>query len=208
MIRVILVEDRALACDGVRRLLEEAADVRVVAALADGTAAVRSLARRALDVALLAVAAGGDGGIDLARRIRAVSPRTAILILCQDARAEAVRQALWAGASGYLLREAASDELLAAVRAVHAGRRYISMRIAPTALGHFAPDPLERLSARDGGAEARCRGQHQRRGGGAARSFAQEHRYLSQPPHDEARSPPPRRARQVRHSPRTHEPLT
>jgi DNA-binding NarL/FixJ family response regulator len=145
MIRVILVDDHALVCDGVRRLLEDAADVRVAGTFTDATGAVRFLARQALDVALLAI--GGDGGIDLARRMRAVSPKTAILILCQDARAEAVRQALWAGASGYLLQEAASDEVMAAVRAVHAGRRYISPRIA--ACGTFALDPLERLSARE-----------------------------------------------------------
>lgn len=147
MIRVILVDDHALACDGVRRLLEDAADVRVAGTFADGTGAVRFLARQALDVALLAT--GGDGGIDLARRMRAVSPKTAILILSEDARAEAVRQALWAGASGYLLQESASDEVMAAVRAVHAGRRYIGRRIAPAGCGSFAPDPLERLSARE-----------------------------------------------------------
>jgi DNA-binding NarL/FixJ family response regulator len=145
MIRVILVDEHALACDGVRRLLEDAADVRVAGTFADATGAVRFLARQALDVALLAIR--DDGGIDLARRMRAVSPKTAILILCQDARAEAVRQALWAGASGYLLLESASDEVMAAVRAVHAGCRYLSSRIA--ARGTFAPDPLERLSARE-----------------------------------------------------------
>lgn len=148
MIRVILVDDRAVVCEGVSGLLAEAADMRVVASFADGTGAVRFLARQALDVALVAVAEG-DGGIDLARRIRAVSPKTAILMLCQDGRAEAVRRALWAGASAYLLPESVTDELIAAVRAIHAGRRYISLRIAATARGRFAPDPLERLSARE-----------------------------------------------------------
>lgn len=147
MIRIILVDDHGLVCDGVRRLLEDAADVRVAGTFADATGAVRFLARQALDVVLLAV--GGDGGIDLARRMRAVSPKTAILILSEDARAEAVRQALWAGASGYLLQESASHEVLAALRAVHAGRRYISRRIAPAGRESFAPDPLERLSARE-----------------------------------------------------------
>lgn len=149
MIRVILVHDNVLAREDASRLLQAATDVRVVGTFDAGTGAVRFLARQAVDVALLALAIGGDSGIDLARGMRAVSPKTQILVLSLDARVEAVRQALWAGASGYLLQESASDELIAALRAVHAGRRYVSVRVPPAALGNLVPDPLERLSARE-----------------------------------------------------------
>lgn len=127
MIRVILVADHPFVRDGVRRLLEEAADVRVVGTFEDATGAVRLLARQAVDVALINVAAGGESGIELARRMRAVSPRTKIFMLSMDAR----------------------EDVIAALRALHAGGHYVGGRVAPGALESLAPDPLERLSARE-----------------------------------------------------------
>jgi DNA-binding NarL/FixJ family response regulator len=148
MIRVVLVDDHALMREGVTRLLEQEPDMRVVGSFADGHAAVRCAAREEPDVVILDVTM--QGGIDVARSLRAVSPRTRLLALSIHARAELVQQALWAGANGYLLKEAAGHEVVAAVRVVHAGQRYLGEGIA---LGTLAagnrPDPLERLSARE-----------------------------------------------------------
>ena len=150
MIRVILVDDHALVREGVSRLLEEEPDMRVVAAFAEGLAAVRFAAREEPDVAILDINMPGANGIDVARRLRAVAPRTRLLMLSMHANADYVQQALWAGANGYLLKESAGHDVAAAVRAVHSGQRYlgagISMR-ALAAVGH--EDPLERLSARE-----------------------------------------------------------
>lgn len=150
MIRIILVDDHSLVREGVGRLLEEEPDMRVVGSFDEGTAAVRFAAREAPDVAILDVAMPGTSGIDVARRLRAVSPRTQLLMLSMHERQEYVHQALWAGANGYVLKECAGDEVVAAVRAVHAGRRYLSERISPRALeSDFSDDPLDRLSARE-----------------------------------------------------------
>jgi DNA-binding NarL/FixJ family response regulator len=150
MIRIVLVDDHALAREGVARLLEEAPEMRVVGAFDDAAAAVRFAARAEPDVAILDIAMPGTNGIDVARRLRAVAPKTQILMLAVHARAEYVQQAVWAGANGYVLKESAGAELLAAVRAVHAGKRYLSARIPPRALEDAAgEDPLERLSARE-----------------------------------------------------------
>lgn len=150
MIRIVLVDDHALAREGVARLLEEAPDMRVVGAFDDAAAAVRFAARAEPDVAILDISMPGTNGIDVARRLRAVAPKTQILMLAMHARAEYVQQAVWAGANGYVLKESAGAELLAAVRAVHAGKRYLSARIPPRALETAAgEDPLERLSARE-----------------------------------------------------------
>ena len=119
MIRVILVDDDLLARSRVGRLLQEAADVRVVGSFARGTEAVRFLARETVHVAVLDLA---QGGIDVARRMRAVSPKTQLLMLAGDTRPQRVREAFWAGAAGYVLKEAADGEVVAAVRAVHAGK--------------------------------------------------------------------------------------
>lgn len=150
MIRVILVDDHALVREGVSRLLEEEPDMRVVAAFADGLAAVRFAARDEPDVAILDINMPGANGIDVARRLRAVAPRTRLLMLSMHANAEHVQHALWAGANGYLLKESAGHDVATAVRAVYSGQRYLGAGISLRALaaaGH--EDPLERLSARE-----------------------------------------------------------
>jgi DNA-binding NarL/FixJ family response regulator len=150
VIRIILVDDHSLVREGVGRLLEEEPDLRVVGSFGEGNAAVRFAARAQPDVAILDVAMPATSGIDVARRLRAVSPKTQLLMLSMHERAEYVHQAFWAGANGYVLKESAGDEVVAAVRAVHAGQRYLSERISRRALeGAFSEDPLERLSARE-----------------------------------------------------------
>lgn len=150
MIRVILVDDHSLVREGVARLLEDEPDLRVVGSFKEGNAAVRFAARAAPDVAILDVALPAGSGIDVVRRLRAVSPKTQLLMLSMHERLEYVQQALWAGANGYVLKECAGEEVVAAVRAVHAGKRYLSQRISPRALeNYFREDPLERLSTRE-----------------------------------------------------------
>ena len=150
MIRVILVDEHALLRDGVGRLLEEAPDLRVVGSFEADAAAVRFAARALPDVAILDIAMPRSSGIDLARRLRAVSPKTRLLMLSMHAQPEYIRQAFSAGANGYVLKESAGTEVLAAVRAVHAGKRYLSAKIPPGGLEELpAEDPLERLSARE-----------------------------------------------------------
>jgi len=150
MIRIVLIDDHALVREGIARLLEEAPDMRVVGSFDDDAAAVRFAARTAPDVAILDIAMPGTNGIDVARRLRAVSPKTQLLMLSMHARAEYVQQAVWAGANGYVLKESAGTEVVAAVRAVHAGKRYLSAKIPPRALDERpGEDPLQRLSARE-----------------------------------------------------------
>jgi len=147
MIRVIVVDEHALMREGVTRLLEQEPDMRLMAAFADGHAAVRFAAREEPDVAIIDVAM--NGGLDVARRLRAVAPRTRLLVLSMQARPETVQQALWAGANGYVLKEAAGHEVVAAVRGVHGGQRYLGDGITLSVIAAERDDPLERLSARE-----------------------------------------------------------
>jgi DNA-binding NarL/FixJ family response regulator len=150
MIRIVLVDDHALVREGVGRLLEETPDLRVVGSFDDDAAAVRFVAREAPDVAILDVAMPRTSGIDLARRLRAVSPKIHLLMLSMHARPDYIQQSLWAGANGYVLKESAGEEVVAAVRAVHAGKRYLSAKIpVHTLRDEPHDDPLERLSARE-----------------------------------------------------------
>jgi two-component system, NarL family, response regulator NreC len=149
MIRVIVIDDHALVRELVSRLIDEESGLRVVGAFADGSEAVRFAARDEPHVAILDVAMPCANGIDVARRLRAVSPKTRILMLSMHAKPDYVRQALAAGASGYVLKESAGAEVVAAVRTVQRGERYLSARLAALPSAAHADDPLGRLSARE-----------------------------------------------------------
>jgi two-component system, NarL family, response regulator NreC len=150
MIRIVLVDDQALVREGVGRLLEEAPDLRILGSFDDDAVAVRFVAGAQPEVAILDVSLPRVSGIDVARRLRAVAPKTQLVMLSMHARAEYIRQSFLAGANGYVLKEAAGQELVDAVRAVHAGRRFLSAKIPARALQEYdGDDPLERLSARE-----------------------------------------------------------
>ena len=144
MIRVLIVDDHIFVREGVSRLLADEPDMRVLACFPDGNSAVRFAARDMPDVAILDTALPKGDGFDVVRRLRAVAPATKLLMLSIRAQARYVRQAFWAGVNGYVLKESASREVVAGVRAVHAGQRYLGEEIL-----QLADDPLQRLSARE-----------------------------------------------------------
>lgn len=150
MIRIMVIDDHALVREVVGRLLEQQPDLRVVGSFSGGNDAVRFAARRAADVALLDISMPGADGVDVARRLRAISPKTRLLMLSMHAKPEYVQQAFDAGASGYVLKECAGAEVVAAVRTVHAGERYVSAKVSSCVTFRGpSEDPLERLSARE-----------------------------------------------------------
>jgi DNA-binding NarL/FixJ family response regulator len=146
MIRIMLVDDHALLREALGRLLEDADDLRVVGSFDEGSVALAFAAREEPDVAIVDIAMPGASGIDVARQLRTASPATRLLMLSMHARADYVEQALRAGAHGYVVKECAGEEVVAAVRAVHAGRRYLSAGLPKV---EVCEDPLDRLSARE-----------------------------------------------------------
>jgi DNA-binding NarL/FixJ family response regulator len=153
-ISVLLLDDHAVVRDGLQALLAAQADIRVVGSFGDSGRAISFAAESPPDVAVLDIALPGLDGIEAARRIHDLCPDTHILMLSMHASPEHVYQALRAGASGYVLKESAGGEVVAAVRTVHAGRRYLSEKLSPRALDDYirerGPDhPLERLSRRE-----------------------------------------------------------
>lgn len=152
MISLILVDDHALVRDGVTRLLEAQPDMRVLGSFGDADSAVRFAQREEPDVAVVDIAMPQSSGIDITRRLRDASPETSVLILSMHSNPEYVRQALLAGALGYVAKESAGPVLVEAIRTVHAGRRYLSDTLGPEALLRDQAaqgDPLGALSARE-----------------------------------------------------------
>ncbi|GAB4513341.1 MAG: response regulator transcription factor [Anaerolineae bacterium] len=156
-IRVLLADDHTIVRDGLRMILEAQGDVRVVAEASDGREAVEQAQATRPDVVIIDIAMPSLNGIDATERIRSSCPDTQVIILSMHATSEHVFRAFRAGAQGYLLKESAGREVVEAVRAVHAGRRYLSAQIAEalaedeTALraGLEAASPLDRLSPRE-----------------------------------------------------------
>src|ERR1700694_2007422 len=123
MISVLLLDDHAVVRDGLRALISAQSDLRVEGSFGNAADALRFAADSPPDVAVLDITLGGIDGIEAAKRIHDLCPETHILMLSMHASPEFVYQALRAGASGYVLKESAGEEVVAAVRAVHAGRR-------------------------------------------------------------------------------------
>lgn len=152
-ISVLLLDDHAVVRDGLQALFAPHPDLEVTGSFATADEALRFVAGSAPDVAILDIELGGVDGIEAARRIHDLAPETHILVLSMHATLEHVYQALRAGASGYVLKECAGDEVVAAVRAVHSGRRFLSDKIAGSLEDYLRQrvdeSPLERLSPRE-----------------------------------------------------------
>jgi DNA-binding NarL/FixJ family response regulator len=154
-VRILLVDDHPLVCEGLRALLEQQGDLEVVGVVADGRDAIRSTEELRPDVVIMDVSMPGLNGIEATARIRHDHPEVRVIMLSMHDTAEHIYRALKAGAEGYVLKESAGREVLDAVRAVCAGKRYLSSRIAALAAvearlrARQDTSPLESLSARE-----------------------------------------------------------
>jgi DNA-binding NarL/FixJ family response regulator len=156
-IRVFLADDHAVVRDGLRALLQPQPDIQVVGDAADGRETVRQVAEVRPDVVIVDLAMPELNGLEATRQIHEQCPSSRVIILSMYFTTEHIYQALQAGARGYLLKEAAGAEVIDAVRAVHAGHRYLSRKISETVLTDYlrprepgeAESPLARLSPRE-----------------------------------------------------------
>ncbi|MEP7120587.1 MAG: response regulator transcription factor [Byssovorax sp.] len=156
-VRVVLAEDHAMLRGGVRAMLEAAGGVEVIGEASDGREAVKLAERLRPDVIVMDVAMPQLNGIEATRQIHAASPKIAIIILSMYGDREYIREALRAGASAYLLKEAAFSELWTAIREVVAGRRYLSPAVSGVVLDDYidrarsdsAPSALDKLTSRE-----------------------------------------------------------
>lgn len=153
-IRVLLADDHTVLRDGVAALLEAQDGITVVAHAQDGREAVRKITEFKPDVAVMDIVMPELDGIEATRLVHKSSPLTQVVILSMYSTNEHIFRALHAGAKGYLLKESAGAELVAAVRSVHAGRRYLSEKITESVVdGYIREDqpiePLGKLSSRE-----------------------------------------------------------
>jgi two-component system invasion response regulator UvrY len=149
--RVMLVDDHVLVRMGFRMLLADAA-IEVAAEADTGEQACQDYARVRPDVVVLDLSMPGMGGLEALRRLLAQDAAARVLVLSAHEDTAHPRRALKAGALGYLAKRSAPDELIAAVRAVAAGRRYVDARTAQAlAVAQIDGDasPVDLLSERE-----------------------------------------------------------
>lgn len=123
--RILLADDHALVRAGIRALLESLPGVVVVGETGDGLEAVECVRRDPPDAILLDITLPGLNGLDAAARIARLDVPTRVLMLSMHASAEYAARAFAAGASGYLNKDSAFDELATALEEIFAGRRYL-----------------------------------------------------------------------------------
>ncbi len=129
-IRVLVVDDHPVVREGVRSLMDHEPDISVVGEAADGNAAIE-VARRAIpDVVVMDVSMSALNGVEATRRITADLPQVHVLCFSLFADGHLVTATLEAGASGYVLKDAAPAELVTAIRAVAAHQTYLSTAVA------------------------------------------------------------------------------
>ena len=153
-IRVVLADDHALVRAGIRALLERLPGVEVVGEAANGREALELVEKSAPNVILLDISMAELGGLEALPRIVKDFQAVKVLMLSRHANEEYVLRALRSGAAGYMLKEAAAEELELAINAVAQGKTYLSPSISRTVVESYlqhAPGeegPLEQLTAR------------------------------------------------------------
>jgi Response regulator containing a CheY-like receiver domain and an HTH DNA-binding domain len=129
MITVILADDHAILRDGLRFLLEAAGDIQIISMAANGQEAVEQAQMHCPDVIVMDISMPVMSGIEATKHICKICEHTKVAILSMHHTTEYIQRALEAGAVGYLLKDSAGAELVAAIRAINDGNRYISKTI-------------------------------------------------------------------------------
>ncbi len=151
-IRVLIADDHEVVAEGLRHVIEAQPDLEVVALAPDGREAVRQARDLHPDVVIMDLSMPELNGADAARAILERDPACKVIVLSMYSEREYVRRALKAGAAGYVVKRSAAKEVVDAIRAVHAGQKYLSPRVADVVIDDYSgaeEDPLAKLSGRE-----------------------------------------------------------
>ncbi|MEU5694030.1 response regulator transcription factor [Actinosynnema sp. NPDC020468] len=138
MIRVLIADDEPLMRAGIKAILGTADDIELVAEAGDGREAVQCALERRVDVAVLDIRMPRLDGLAAARELKSVAPSVRVVVLTTFGEDDNIVRALSDGAAGFLLKDSAPEELLRAVRAVHAGEAYLSPMVTSRVVGMVA----------------------------------------------------------------------
>lgn len=156
MTRIVLIEDHAMVREGLRAILEADPDVEVIGEASDGREGVDLIVRTKPDIAVLDIGMPRLNGVEATRQITRDHPAVRVIALSMHTERQFVISMFEAGASGYVAKESAGEELMRAIRAVQRGRKYLSAEVAGVLVEGVtrrtqdgAEGKLESLSARE-----------------------------------------------------------
>jgi DNA-binding NarL/FixJ family response regulator len=151
LIRILIADDHRLLAETFKILIEQQPDMQVVGLALDGRDAVRQVEALRPDIVVMDLAMPELNGAEATRALATRQPGCRVVVVSAYTDAERVRRALKAGAQGYLSKSGGADDLIAAIRAVHAGQRFLGPSVADVVINDdgAALDPVERLSVRE-----------------------------------------------------------
>src|SRR5690349_21349190 len=125
MIKLLIADDHAVVRKGLRQILEEAADITVGGEAGNGREVLEKIRAESWDAVVLDITMPGRSGLDVLKEIRQENPRLPVLVMSMHSQEQYAARVLKAGASGYLPKESAPEELIRAIRKVCAGGKYV-----------------------------------------------------------------------------------
>jgi DNA-binding NarL/FixJ family response regulator len=146
-IRILIADDHGVMRAGLRALLQDEPTVEVVAEASSGEEALRLAGEMSPDIALIDIGMPGMDGIETTRRLKKFSPQIQVLVLTAYEEESLLREAIRSGASGYLIKRAAEEELIAAIRAVSRGDIYIHPAMTRLLIKDLTPNVPARKGA-------------------------------------------------------------
>ena len=137
-IKVLIVDDHGILRSGVKLIIDQTEDMEIVGQACDGHEGIELARKLKPDVVLMDISMPGLNGIDATKEIVRENPDIKVLALSAYCNRRFVRDMLKAGVSGYILKDAMADELVYAIKSVHAGRRYLSEKVAKLVVDDYA----------------------------------------------------------------------
>jgi DNA-binding NarL/FixJ family response regulator len=153
MIQILVADDHAIVRRGFVQIINETNDLRVAAEAANADQVLKQLETVPCDVCVLDISMPGKTGLEILPEIRKLRPNMPVLVLSMHSEEQYAVRALKGGASGYLTKESAPDQLIQAIRQVASGKRYVTPEVAVRLASSIDPSgpklPHERLSDRE-----------------------------------------------------------
>ena len=154
MIRVLLADDHSIVREGLRKVLEDSNEIEVIAEAADGENALDEAISKKPDVAVVDISMPGMDGLEVVTRLKAFCSEVPVLILTMHDEEQYVIRAIEAGAMGYVTKQSAPEQLVAAVKKIHSGGRYLTEKASEALAlkiirGNKSPSLTESLSMRE-----------------------------------------------------------
>ncbi len=153
MLRIIIADDHQVVVEGVKRIINREIDLEIVTEVNSGEALLNKISNDKFDLVILDVGLPGRSGIEILSDLRKMEPKLPVLVYSMQPEERVAIRAIKAGANAYITKDAPTDELLKAIRAISTGRKYITPSVAEKLADTFDENlsglPHSRLSDRE-----------------------------------------------------------